>query len=136
MDQLGGDASGRQDARTPTRRKRRAIGERQQLTDLKSGHTLPVGKWTGLRGIAPSWRVLLKRIERFARRTNRGVIADVDDGGWPILIERMDHAALLAGVELAPGNARTAAWFKKPSRALDDAINGARVAATTARGER
>ena len=47
-----------------------------------------------------------------------GVIAVVDDGGWPILIERMDHAALLAGVELAPGKARTAALFKKPSQAL------------------
>jgi len=47
-------------------------------------------------------------------------------GGWPILIERMDHAALLAGVELAPGKARTAALFKKPSQALEDAINGAR----------
>jgi glc operon protein GlcG len=63
-----------------------------------------------------------------------GVIAVVDDGGWPILIERMDHAALLAGVELAPGKARTAALFKKPSQDLEDAINGGRVAAVTARG--
>src|ERR1700722_15235196 len=63
-----------------------------------------------------------------------GVIAVVDDGGWPILIERMDHAALLAGVELAPGKARTAALFKKPSRDLEDAINNGRIAATTARG--
>src|SRR6202453_2890578 len=63
-----------------------------------------------------------------------GVIAVVDDGGWPILIERMDHAALLAGVELAPGKARTAALFKKPSQALEEAINGGRVAAVTAPG--
>src|SRR5271169_1555676 len=63
-----------------------------------------------------------------------GVIAIVDDGGWPILLERMDHAALLAGVELAPGKARTAALFKKPSQALEDAINHGRIAATTARG--
>jgi glc operon protein GlcG len=63
-----------------------------------------------------------------------GVIAVVDDGGWPILIERMDHAALLAGVELAPGKARTAALFKKPSQDLEDAINNGRIAATTARG--
>jgi glc operon protein GlcG len=62
------------------------------------------------------------------------VIAVVDDGGWPILIERMDHAAVLAGVELAPGKARTAALFKKPSQDLEDAINGGRIAATTARG--
>ena len=63
-----------------------------------------------------------------------GAIAVVDDGGWPILIERMDHAALLAGVELAPGKARTAALFKKPSQDLEDAINNGRVAAVTAPG--
>jgi glc operon protein GlcG len=53
---------------------------------------------------------------------------------WPILIERMDHAAYLASVELAPGKARTAALFKKPSQALEDAINHGRVAAVTAQG--
>jgi glc operon protein GlcG len=49
-------------------------------------------------------------------------------------VERMDHAAYLASVELAPGKARTAALFKKPSQALEDAINHGRVAAVTARG--
>jgi glc operon protein GlcG len=63
-----------------------------------------------------------------------GVVAVVDDGGWPILIERMDHAAYIASVELAPGKARTAALFKKPSQALEDAINHGRVAAVTAQG--
>ena len=63
-----------------------------------------------------------------------GVVAVVDDGGWPILIERMDHATFIASVELAPGKARTAALFKKPSEALEDAINHGRVAAVTAQG--
>jgi glc operon protein GlcG len=63
-----------------------------------------------------------------------GVVAVVDDGGWPILIERMDHAAYTASVELAPGKARTAALFKKPSEALEDAIDHGRIAAVTARG--
>jgi glc operon protein GlcG len=63
-----------------------------------------------------------------------GVVAVVDDGGWPILIERMDHAAYLASVELAPGKARTAALFKEPSQALEDSINHGRIAAVTARG--
>jgi glc operon protein GlcG len=63
-----------------------------------------------------------------------GVVAVVDDGGWPILIERMDHAAYVASAELAPGKARTAALFKKPSEALEDAINHGRIAAVTARG--
>jgi uncharacterized protein GlcG (DUF336 family) len=31
-----------------------------------------------------------------------GVIAVVDDGGWPILLLRMDNAAYVASVELAP----------------------------------
>jgi glc operon protein GlcG len=69
-----------------------------------------------------------------ARNHLAGVVAVVDDGGWPILIERMDHAAYLASVELAPGKARTAALFKKPSAALEDAINHGRVAAVTAQG--
>jgi glc operon protein GlcG len=62
-----------------------------------------------------------------------GVIAVVDDGGWPILVQRMDNAAFVASVELAPGKARTAALFKKPSQALEDAINHGRTAAVTAR---
>ena len=62
-----------------------------------------------------------------------GVIAVVDDGGWPILLVRMDNAAYVASVELAPGKARTAALFKKPSEALEDAINHGRIAAVTAR---
>jgi glc operon protein GlcG len=63
-----------------------------------------------------------------------GVVAVVDDGGWPILEERMDHASYLASVELAPGKARTAALFKEPTQALEDAINHGRVAAVTAHG--
>jgi glc operon protein GlcG len=63
-----------------------------------------------------------------------GVVAVVDDGGWLILQERMDHAAYVASVELAPGKARTAALFKKPSQALEDVINHGRIAAVTAQG--
>jgi glc operon protein GlcG len=62
-----------------------------------------------------------------------GVIAVVDDGGWPILLLRMDNAAYVASVELAPGKARTAALFKKPTEALENAINQGRIAAVTAR---
>jgi glc operon protein GlcG len=63
-----------------------------------------------------------------------GVIAVADDGGWPILIVRMDNAAYVASVELAPGKARTAALFKKPSQAPENAINHGRIAAVTAHG--
>jgi glc operon protein GlcG len=62
------------------------------------------------------------------------VIAVTDNAGLPILLIRMDRAAVPAGVELAPGKARTAALFRRPSGVLEDAINGQRPAAITARG--
>ena len=62
-----------------------------------------------------------------------GVIAVVDDGDWLILLLRMDNAAHVASVELAPGKARTAALFMKPTEALESAINQGRIAAVTAR---
>jgi glc operon protein GlcG len=63
-----------------------------------------------------------------------GVICVVDSDGLPIMLIRMDNAALLAGVDLAMGKARTAALFRKPSGVLEDAINKSRPAAITARG--
>lgn len=62
------------------------------------------------------------------------VISVVDAGGLPVVLLRMDDASVPAGVELAPGKARTAALFRRPSGALEDAINGNRPAAVTARG--
>jgi glc operon protein GlcG len=64
----------------------------------------------------------------------RGVIAVADQGGWLILLERMDHPAMTASVELAAGKAQSAALFKKPTQALEEAINHGRYAAITARG--
>ena len=62
------------------------------------------------------------------------VISVVDAAGLPVALVRMDNAAVPAGVEIAPGKARTAALFRRPSGALEDAINGSRPAAATARG--
>jgi len=62
------------------------------------------------------------------------VVAVVDSDGLPIALDRMDDAAVPAGVELAPGKARTAALFRRPSGALEDAVNGQRPAALSARG--
>ena len=79
-------------------------------------------------------RKMVAAAEAEAERNHwAGVVAVVDDGGWPILVERMDNAAFTASIELAPGKARTAALFKKPSQALEDAINHGRIAAVTAR---
>jgi glc operon protein GlcG len=80
-------------------------------------------------------RKMVTAAEAEAERNHwRGVVAVVDDGGWIILLERMDHAALTAGVELAAGKARSAALFNKPTQALEQAINQGRYAAITARG--
>ncbi|ONG49558.1 glcG protein [Pseudoroseomonas deserti] len=62
------------------------------------------------------------------------VIAITDDAGLPLLLLRMDQAMVPAGVELAPGKARTAALFRRPTGVLEDAINGNRPAVITARG--
>ena len=79
-------------------------------------------------------RKMVAAAEAEAERNHwAGVVAIVDDGGWPILVERMDNAAFTASIELAPGKARTAALFKKPSQALEDVINHGRIAAVTAR---
>lgn len=62
------------------------------------------------------------------------VIAVVDPWGLLVAQERMDDPDMLASVELAPGKARAAALFKKPSAELESAIDGGRIAAVTARG--
>jgi glc operon protein GlcG len=80
-------------------------------------------------------RKMVAAAEAEAERNHwRGVVAVVDDGGWVILLERMDHAAMTASVELAPGKARSAALFERPTQALEEAINHGRYAAVTARG--
>jgi glc operon protein GlcG len=74
-------------------------------------------------------RKMVAAAEAEAERNHwRGVVAVV------ILLERMDHAAMTASVELAAGKARSAALFKKPTQALEEAINHGRYAAITARG--
>ena len=80
-------------------------------------------------------RKMVAAAEAEAERNHwRGVVAVVDDGGWLIMLERMDHAAMTASVELAMGKARSAALFKKPTQDLEEAINHGRYAAITARG--
>jgi glc operon protein GlcG len=70
-----------------------------------------------------------------AQRNNApAVLAIVDDSGWLILLERMDHAPMLASVEIAPGKARAAAIYRKPTQVLEEAINRGRTAAVTAPG--
>ena len=55
------------------------------------------------------------------------VIAVVDDGGHPILVQRLDGAQW-SSVETAIGKARTAVAFKRPTRVLEEMINNGRTA--------
>lgn len=61
-----------------------------------------------------------------------GVIAVADNDGTLIALVRMDNAQVPAGVDLAPGKARTAALFRRPTSDLEAAINGPRHVLVTA----
>ena len=50
-------------------------------------------------------------------------IAVVDDGGQLIYFERIDETQI-GSIDIAIGKARTAVNFKRPTKALEDAING------------
>ena len=61
------------------------------------------------------------------------VIAIVDDGGHLIVLERLDDTQV-ASVDVAIGKARTAAIFRRPSKAFEDQIRDGRVAALALTG--
>jgi glc operon protein GlcG len=56
-----------------------------------------------------------------------GVIAIVDDGGNLMALERLD-GTFAAGANISIGKARTAAIFKRPTRAFEDIIKNGRTA--------
>ena len=53
------------------------------------------------------------------------VIAIVDDGGHLVYLQRMDQTQI-GSVEVATEKARTAVRFKRPSKALEDAVASGR----------
>lgn len=55
------------------------------------------------------------------------VIAIVDTHGLLVMLQRIDNTQT-ASLEVAIGKARTAAMWKRPSKAFEDAIAGGRVA--------
>ena len=57
-------------------------------------------------------------------------VAVVDDGGQLIYFERIDETQV-GSIDIAIGKARTAAIFKRPTKALEDAINGGQHAILT-----
>jgi glc operon protein GlcG len=62
------------------------------------------------------------------RRGATVVIVVVDDGGYPIVLRRLDDTQV-ASVEVGIGKARTAAIFRRPSRVFEDQVKNGRVAA-------
>jgi glc operon protein GlcG len=62
------------------------------------------------------------------------VIVVADDAGYPLTIDRLDNAQR-PSVDIAIGKARTAALFKRPSAALEEAINKGRTALLSVDGQ-
>lgn len=54
-------------------------------------------------------------------------IAIVDEGGHPLLVQRLDGASP-GSVLIATGKARTAAVFRRPTKAMEDSVNNGRFA--------
>lgn len=65
--------------------------------------------------------------EARAKNAPGAAIAVVDDGGNLIAMERLD-GTFAAGANISIGKARTAAIFKKPTKAFEDIINKGRTA--------
>jgi glc operon protein GlcG len=66
-----------------------------------------------------------------AEATKRGatvVIVVVDDGGYPLVLLRLDNTQV-ASVDVGIGKARTAAIFRRPSKVFEDQVRNGRVAA-------
>jgi glc operon protein GlcG len=59
-----------------------------------------------------------------------GAIAVVDDGGSIVALERLD-GTFPAAPDISVGKARTAAYFKRATRVIEDTINKGRVTMTT-----
>jgi glc operon protein GlcG len=55
------------------------------------------------------------------------VIAVVDDGGHAILVQRLDGAQI-SSIDTAVGKARAAVAWKRPTRLLEESVNGGRTA--------
>jgi glc operon protein GlcG len=61
------------------------------------------------------------------RNAWRVVIAVVDDGGHPILLQRLDGAQI-SSIDTAVNKARAAVAWKRPTRLLEESVNNGRYA--------
>jgi len=73
-------------------------------------------------------RKIAAAAEAEARKNNWNVvIAIVDDGGHLIYLQRMDNVQI-ASIEIALRKARSAALFRRPTKAFEDQLVGGRQA--------
>lgn len=77
--------------------------------------------------LSDAGRVMQAAKSAAARLDAAGAIAITDAGGHLIMLERLD-GTFPAGSTVSTGKARTAAIFRKPTKAFEDSINGGRVA--------
>jgi len=61
------------------------------------------------------------------KRNATVVIVVVDDGGYPLVLRRLDDTQV-ASVEVGLGKARTAAIFRRPSKEFEEQIKNGRIA--------
>jgi glc operon protein GlcG len=61
------------------------------------------------------------------KRNATVVIVVVDDGGYPLIVKRLDDTQV-ASVDVGIGKARTAAIFRRPSRDFEEQIKNGRAA--------
>jgi glc operon protein GlcG len=62
------------------------------------------------------------------RRGSTVVIVVVDEGGYPVVLRRLDDTQV-ASVDVGIGKARTAAIFRRPSKVFEEQVKNGRVAA-------
>jgi glc operon protein GlcG len=74
----------------------------------------------GAKAVVAACESAAKRLEA------AGAIAVVDEGGNLMMVQRLD-GTFAAGANISIGKARTAAMFKKPTKAFEDIIKGGRT---------
>jgi uncharacterized protein GlcG (DUF336 family)/mannose-6-phosphate isomerase-like protein (cupin superfamily) len=77
--------------------------------------------------LAGAQRVTAAMLAEAKRLNTTGAVAVVDDGGNLMALERID-GTFAAGARISTGKARTAALFKKPTRAFEEIIGRGRTA--------
>jgi glc operon protein GlcG len=109
----------------PRRRTRVTLLALALLFESTTGHAQYVDhKSLTLDGAKEAMAAAVTEAERSG---GTAVIAVVDDGGNLMAVERLDDT-FAAGANISIGKARTAALFKKPSKAFEDVIGNGRTA--------